>query len=54
LIKSAKSNSIELVGIYPNPATSNLNVLIESPDYRKATITIADIFGKKLLRKLLT
>jgi hypothetical protein len=51
LIKSIKSNFLEIVTTYPNPATSNLNVVIASPDYRKATITIADIFGKKIIER---
>ncbi len=49
LIKSIKSNILEIVAMYPNPAINDLKLVISSPDYRKATIAIADIFGKKII-----
>ncbi len=51
LIKSTKSNVLEIISTYPNPATTNLNIAISSPDYRKATIAIADIFGKNIIER---
>jgi hypothetical protein len=49
LVKATKAAALEIVSIYPNPVANQLNVVISSPNYRKATIVIADVFGKNLI-----
>jgi hypothetical protein len=49
VVKATKAAALEIVSMYPNPVTNQLNVMISSPIYRKATIVIADVYGKNII-----
>lgn len=50
-IKSNKSLILDIVSVFPNPVDNKLNISIASPIYTKATIVIADIYGKIVAEK---
>ena len=51
LVKATKAAALEIVSMYPNPVANQLNVVISSPIYRKATIVIADVYGKNIINQ---
>lgn len=50
LIKGEKVRSIMITGLYPNPATSEVKLSVESPSAEKVTIIVADVTGKAVLQ----
>ncbi len=51
LIKASKGTNIDITGTYPNPAKSDLNIVISSPIYCNTKIFVSDICGKIVLEK---
>jgi hypothetical protein len=51
-IKGLKPTSLQLVGVYPNPAVNKLNVNIESPVVDFVTLVVTDMTGKVLMNKM--
>ncbi len=51
-IKGLKPTSLQLVGVYPNPAVNKLNVNIESPVADFVTLLVTDMTGKVLMNKM--
>ena len=47
----AFKDSMEAINIYPNPASSNLNIDVPSQLKTGLTIEVYDVLGKKLLQK---
>jgi hypothetical protein len=52
LIKGAKGTQLDITSIYPNPTTSQLNVVMNAPTTDRVTIVITDVAGKILVQKL--
>jgi hypothetical protein len=48
-----KVNETTISAVYPNPAKSELNILINSPVAAKVTVIIADLTGKSVAQKSL-
>jgi hypothetical protein len=51
LVKATKAAALEIVSMYPNPVATQLNIVISSPTYRKASIIIADVYGKNIINQ---
>ena len=51
LVKSAKSNSIVLSSVHPNPAINQLNVILSAPGNDRATIVVTDVAGKIVMQQ---
>ncbi len=52
LLKGTKGTQLDITSIYPNPTTSQLNVLMSAPLRDKVTILITDVAGKVLVQRL--
>lgn len=52
LIKSEKTRTLTLDGLYPNPATTVVNALISAPNEDKVTIVVTDITGKAIFQQI--
>ena len=52
LIKGSKGTQLDITSIYPNPTTSQLNVIMSAPSRDKVTIVITDVAGKVLVQKI--
>jgi GEVED domain/Secretion system C-terminal sorting domain len=50
-IKANKANILSLDKIYPNPATTFANLLLESPTNNEVTLVITDVAGCKVFTK---
>jgi hypothetical protein len=48
IVKSTKAAAITVSGIFPNPASSNINVMIDAPVKDNVTIIITDVSGRIL------
>jgi hypothetical protein len=53
LIKGDKPLTLTIDGLFPNPASSVVNVLIAAPNKDKATLIITDITGRVVIRQAL-
>ncbi len=51
VIDGIKSTQLEVASVYPNPATSELNIIITSPDNDNVTLVVTDITGKTITTK---
>jgi hypothetical protein len=51
VLLQSKVTEIVLSSVYPNPATSELNLVIQSPRAEKLTVVISDLTGKTVARK---
>jgi hypothetical protein len=51
-LKGEKVNNLELNVLYPNPATSLLNLSVATPDSRKVTILVTDLAGRTVLTEV--
>ncbi len=52
LIKGDKPVSLTIDGLFPNPASSMVNVLIAAPNKDKVTLIITDISGRTVLQQI--
>ncbi len=52
LLKGTKGTQLDITSIYPNPTTSQLNVIMSAPSRDKVTIVITDVAGKVLVQKI--
>jgi len=50
LIKGDKVRAIMITGLYPNPATSEVKLAVESPNAEKVTILVTDVTGKVVVQ----
>ncbi len=50
LIKGDKVRAIMITGLYPNPASSEMKLTVESPSAEKVTVLVTDITGKVVLQ----
>ncbi len=50
-IKGAKTLTVNLASIYPNPVKQSLNLVISSPSNLKADLVVTDLAGKVLVKK---
>ena len=51
LIKSDKPTMITIEGIFPNPATTTINMLVGSPGKDKVTVVVTDMSGRIMITK---
>ena len=51
LIKSVRSSSFMISGVFPNPAQSVVNMMLESPVQDKLDIVVTDISGRVVVQK---
>ncbi len=51
LIKGAKVNNTMISSIYPNPAKTELNVVVSAPASEKVTLMITDVSGRVVLQQ---
>jgi hypothetical protein len=51
LIKGARSTKIELISIYPNPASEIITVLVEAPAAANVSLVVTDISGKIVMNE---
>ena len=51
LLKSAKPATVNIVALYPNPASATLTIDIESPTSNYMNVEITDAAGKVILKK---
>jgi hypothetical protein len=54
ILLQSKVTEIVLSSVYPNPATAELNLIIQSPGVEKLTVIIADLTGKAVARRNIT
>jgi hypothetical protein len=52
LIKGDKPVSLMIDGLFPNPASTLVNVLIAAPDKDKVTVVITDMMGRTMIQQL--
>ncbi|HEY6504403.1 MAG TPA: T9SS type A sorting domain-containing protein [Chitinophagaceae bacterium] len=52
MISSDKPTSIAIGGIFPNPATTQINVIIDAPRREDVTLVVMDVLGKTLKQKV--
>jgi len=53
LLKSEKPLVITIDGMFPNPATTTLNMMLSSPVKDKVTLTVTDLSGKHVIMRSL-
>lgn len=51
LLKGDKVNSVFISNLYPNPARTEINVMLEAPAAGKVTLVITDISGRILIHR---
>lgn len=51
LLKSDKPAVITIDGMFPNPATTTINLLLASPNKDKAVMLITDVNGKSIMQR---
>lgn len=51
LIKGIKAVSLTIGGLFPNPANTEINVLIDAPARDKVTLIITDATGKSVIQR---
>ncbi len=51
ILKGGKAVVMELNNLYPNPAKSNVNMVISSPVNTKVTVMISDLTGRLVMQK---
>lgn len=51
LLKGTQTNAFALSNVYPNPAKSTVNIILNLPAANKADIIITDIAGKPIMRQ---
>jgi hypothetical protein len=54
LIKGDKPVSLTIDGLYPNPASTLVNVLIATPIKDKVTLVVTDIAGRKVIEQVVS
>ncbi|MEI8053645.1 MAG: T9SS type A sorting domain-containing protein, partial [Bacteroidota bacterium] len=54
VIKDGNLTTLTIDGIYPNPTTANINVLITSPNQQKSTVIIYDATGRTVAKQTIT
>jgi hypothetical protein len=52
LIKGDKLVSLTIDGLFPNPASTSVNVMIATPNKDKVTLVVTDIAGKSVIQQL--
>lgn len=52
LIKAAKVATLQLSSIYPNPATSVLNVVVVTPENNRINLVVTDMTGKIIMQQV--
>ncbi len=50
-LKGQRPSSLQLSGLYPNPASASLNLLITAPANDKISIIVTDFVGKVVMQK---
>jgi hypothetical protein len=51
LIKGDKTNTVQVIAVYPNPVKDVLNMKLEAPQGQKVTIVITDAVGKVIMQQ---
>jgi len=51
LIRGDKLNVLQVQGLYPNPATSQINLLLSSPIQEKMQLQLMDITGRTIVQR---
>ncbi len=54
VIKDGNLTTLTIDGIYPNPTTANISVLITSPNLQKSTVIIYDATGRTVAKQTIT
>jgi hypothetical protein len=54
LLRRGKVNQLELSGLFPNPASTSLNVVLDVPARDKVTLVVTDLAGRTLMQKAVT
>ena len=54
LIKGDKPVTLTIDGLYPNPASSTVNVLIATPNKDKVTMLITDLAGRTVIQQVVS
>ncbi|MCX6317228.1 MAG: T9SS type A sorting domain-containing protein [Bacteroidetes bacterium] len=54
LIKGNKPTQLAISGIFPNPVSTEVNVLVDAPLREKVTLMIINASGKTVLQKVIT
>jgi hypothetical protein len=54
MLRSARSNKLEITQIYPNPVVNKLNVVVSSPEHTVMRMMITDITGKLIKQETRT
>jgi hypothetical protein len=52
IIRDYRPSTLKIEGLYPNPATNMVNVLIGSPGHDKVTLVLTDMMGKMVTQKI--
>jgi hypothetical protein len=52
VINGEKTNALAISGLFPNPATQLVNVIVDAPQREDVTVTVTDMLGKILSQKL--
>jgi GEVED domain/Secretion system C-terminal sorting domain len=51
LLRRGKVNQLELSGLFPNPASTSLNVVLDVPARDRVTLVVTDLAGRTLIQK---
>lgn len=52
LIKGDKPGALNIDGMFPNPASNTINVIVATPDRSLITLVVTDINGRTLIQKV--
>jgi hypothetical protein len=51
VVINRKANGVRLSSVYPNPTTSELNIIISAPGSEKVNLVVTDLSGKVVIQK---
>lgn len=54
LIRDGKPGAVKLIGLFPNPATGNLNVIVGAAKTESLTLCVTDLAGRKIVQRAVT
>jgi hypothetical protein len=52
MITRDKPTTLDISGLYPNPARTNVKLMIEAPQAGKITVLVTDMNGKTVIQKV--